>query len=372
MKSNRIMPFLFVGAVFVVIGVLVGLTARVFPTQGSAEAVSVDSLFNFMLAIAVVVFLIVEGGIIYSIIRFRRRPGDETDGAPIHGNTALEITWTAIPAVIVVVLSILSYQVFVGTQTATDDMLVIKVRGQQFQWSFQYPMPPDPDPAVTEELRAKIQTYMVNADLWVPIGRRVKAEITSQDVLHAFYVPEFRVKQDAIPGRVTETYFTPTQALDAWVLCAELCGVNHAGMSQINKVFVRDQAEYDQFINDLYTKAKALANDPRAPEVGKELIAQKYPCGTCHVINDLGTKGNVGPALNGIGSRAEGHAANGEGLFGGTDAAAYIRGSIVKPNGYLVAGYSAGLMPQNYGDPNVMPEDDLEAIVNYLLTLKDQ
>ncbi len=146
MKPNRIVTFLIVGVVFVAIGVLVGLTARVFPTQASAEATNVDSLFNFMLAIAVVVFLIVEGGIIYSIIRFRKKPGDESDGAPVHGNTTLEIVWTTIPAIVVIVLAFYSYQVFAQTQSPHEDQLVIGVIGQQFQWKFTYPLPPDPDP----------------------------------------------------------------------------------------------------------------------------------------------------------------------------------------------------------------------------------
>src|SRR5438094_561517 len=109
-KSNRIVTVIIIGVVVVAIGVIVGLTARWMPTQASAEAKSVDSLFNFMLAIATVVFLIVEGGIIYSIIRFRHRAGDDSDGPPDHGNTALEVTWTAIPAVIVFVLTIYSYK----------------------------------------------------------------------------------------------------------------------------------------------------------------------------------------------------------------------------------------------------------------------
>ncbi|HRE49353.1 MAG TPA: cytochrome c oxidase subunit II [Aggregatilineales bacterium] len=370
MKTSRVIPFLMVGAVFVVIGVLVGLTVRVFPVQASAESVSVDALFNFMLAIAVVVFLIVEGGIIYSILRFRRRAGDETDGIPLHGNTALEITWTTIPAIIVFVLSIVSYQVFAATRAPSDDMLTVRVQGQQFQWTFFYDMPPDSDPAVTPELRERIAQYMVSADLYLPVGRRIQAALSSRDVIHAFYVPEFRIKEDAVPGRTTNVYFTPIKPLESWVLCAELCGVGHAAMSQINRIFVVEESSYEKFVADLYAQAKETANNPRAPEVGKQLVAQKYPCGTCHVIGELGLKGAVGPSLNGVATRAEGHAAASEGLFGGTDAAAYLRGSLVKPNAYVVSGYDAGLMPQNYGDPTIMSEDDLEAIINYLLTLK--
>lgn len=370
MKSTRLPVFLLVGAVFVAIGVVVGLTARVFPVQASAEAVAKDSLFNFMLAIAVVVFLIVEGGIIYSIIRFRRPKGDEGDGAPFHGNTALEVTWTAIPAVIVFVLSIYSYQVFVSTQFAGNDDMPVGVMGAQFKWAFNYEMPPDPDPEITQETRDKIKGYMVSDVLVLPVNRRIRADIQSQDVIHAFYIPEFRIKQDATPGRVSNAFFTPTQTGEWWVICAELCGVGHADMSRINRVRVVEQADYDKFVADLYARAKETALDPRSVDAGRQLIQTKYPCSQCHTISELGFVGNIGPSLNGLGTRAEGHAQAGEGLVGGTDAAAYIRGSIVNPDLYVVPGYNPGLMPQNYGNPNVMPEDDREAIINYLLTLK--
>jgi cytochrome c oxidase subunit II len=368
-KSNRLLTFLMIGAGFVVIGLIVGATANVFPAQASAEAATIDTLFNVMLAIAVVVFLIVEGGIVYTIWRFRKRPGDETDGANIHGNMALEITWTAIPTVIVIFLSIYSWSVFNQTRTPSPNEIAIGAIGQQFQWKFAYALPANADPALTEEERAKIASYMISADLVMPVNQPVRLDIEALDVLHAIYIPEFRVKQDAIPGRVSNAYFTPIQVMESWVLCAELCGVGHAAMSQINKVYVRSQADYETFINDLYANAVKIASDPRSAEVGKQLIVNKYPCGTCHVVTELGLKGNIGPSLEGVADRAKGHAEKGEGLVGGTDAAAYLRGSIVNPNGYLVSGYNAGLMPQNYGLPSVMPEDDREAIINYLLTL---
>jgi cytochrome c oxidase subunit 2 len=368
-NSNSTRTVLIAVAIFVVIGIAVGLVVRVFPVQASAEAASVDALFNFMLAIAVVVFLIVEGGIIYSILRFRRKPGDETDGMALHGNTALEITWTAIPAVIVVVLSVLSFQVYSDTRQPRDGAVQVGAIGQQFQWKFKYEMPPDSDPAATPELREKIDQYMNDATMYLPVGRPVQVNIEAQDVLHAFYIPEFRIKQDAVPGRVNSVYLTPTVTGEWWVICAELCGAGHAAMSQINRLRVVEAAEYDKFVMDLYVRAKGIATDPTSAEAGRTLLQQaKYACAGCHVLDDLGWAGNIGPSLNGIATRAEGHAAAGEGLIGGTDAAAYIRGSILAPNSYLVEGYAAGLMPQNYSDPSVMPRDDLNAIINYLLT----
>lgn len=379
MKLSRIAIVLIVGAVFVAIGVLVGSTVNVFPTAASAEASSVDRLFGFMLAIATVVFLIVEGGIIYSIIRFRKRKGDESDGAPIHGNTALEITWTTIPAIIVFVLSIYSYQVFVQTRTPGNDApLQVGVIGAQFKWSFRYPLPPDDRPEVTDELRDKIRGFMSDPDLHLPVNVPVQANIESLDVLHAFYVPVFRIKEDAIPGRVTTAFFTPTVTGTYPVECAELCGVGHGPMSLASQVIIQEQADYDRFIQDLYARAYEAATNPRLPEVGRQLFLQ-YPCGNCHANGDLGTTAILGPDLSTIAVQAEQFAAEGAAQIGPTDenatdspAANYIRASIVNPNAFVVPGYPANLMPQNYGDPNIMPRDHLEALVNYLLTLGGQ
>jgi cytochrome c oxidase subunit 2 len=376
-RAFRATPVIIVGAVFVAIGVFVGLTARVLPVAASAEAAGVDSLFSLLLAVAVVIFLIVEVGLLYAVIRFRRRPGDDSDGEPMHGNTGLEIIWTAIPAFIVVVLAFFSFQVFASNNTPRDNEVVVGVVGQQFKWSFEYEMPPDP--GTSEELRQKIKTYMISVDLHLPVNRGARMEIRSNDVIHAFYVPEFRIKQDAMPGRVSTARFTPTLKGEYRVVCAELCGLGHAAMSQnvdekgvaINVVKVEDQADYDKFVDALYVQAKANATNPRAEAVGKQLVTQKYPCGACHLLDDAGLHGNIGPSLNGIATRAQAHFEKGEGILGTPkDLKDYIRSSILNPNLYVVSGYNPGIMPQNYGDRNIMPEDDLEAIVNYLSTIK--
>ncbi len=365
MKLNRISTVVIIGVVLIAIGVIVGLTANWMPVQASAEAASVDSLFNAMLAIATVVFLIVEGGIIYSIVRFRRKAGDDSDGPPDHGNTALEVTWTAIPAVVVFLLTIYSYKVFSDIQAPQDNETVIGVTGQQFQWTFTYPYEPFAD--LTPEQNKAAKTSMVSNELHVPSGRPVRVEITSVDVIHGFYVPEFRVKQDAIPGRTTTARFTPTEKGIYTVVCSELCGAGHAQMR--NPVLVEDPAEYDAFIANLRSKARLAATDPRRPERGKQLIVQKYPCGSCHTLDDAGLKGIVGPPVNGIATKAQNNVDNRLSRSGVKTAEEYLRLSIVNPSAYLVPGYQ-DLMPKNFGDPSVMPEDDREAIVNYLLTQK--
>jgi cytochrome c oxidase subunit II len=368
-KSNRIVTVIIIGVVLVAIGIFVGLTAHWMPVQASAESRSVDSLFNFMLAIATVVFLIVEGGIIYSIIRFRRRAGDDSDGPPDHGNTALEVTWTAIPAVIVFILTIYSYKVFSEIQAPQSDEIKIGVNGQQFQWSFSYPFEPFPD--LTAEQNEAASQNMNSKELHVPANRSVRVEITSADVMHGFYVPEFRIKQDAIPGHITSTRFTATEKGTYQVMCSELCGEGHAKMSTLNWVFVEDQADYEKFVASLRGNARLAATDPRRPERGKQLMINKYPCGACHTLTDAGLTGTIGPTLEGIAAKALHNEDNRLTNSGVSTPADYIRLSIVSPSAYLVPSYP-DQMPKNFGDPSVMPEDDREAIVNYLLSLSPE
>ncbi len=365
MKPNRIVAVIVVGAVLIALGIAVGSTANWMPTRASAEATSVDTLFNVMLAIATVVFLIIEGGIIYSIIRFRAKPGDTTDGPPHHGSTALEVTWTAIPTVIVFLLTIYSFKVFSDIQAPQNNAVIIGVTGQRFKWSFDYPFEPFPD--LTDAQNQIAKANMISDELHVLVNRPVEVHISSIDVMHSFYVPEFRVKQDAIPGRITITRFTPVEIGHYNVVCSELCGQGHADMH--NPVVVDDQAAYDTFIAGVRQKAKLAATDPTRADRGKDLMKTKYPCGSCHTLADDGLTGVVGPKLDGIATRAEGNVDNRLTGSGVTTAQDYIDKSIVNPSAYLVPGF-ADLMPKTFADPSAMPEDDRKAIINYLLTQK--
>jgi cytochrome c oxidase subunit 2 len=364
-KSNQIVTVIVVGIVLIAIGIVVGATANWMPVQASAEAASVDTLFNVMLGIATVVFLIIEGGIVYSMIRFRAKPGDTSDGPAHHGSTWLEILWTLIPTVIVFMLGVYSFKVFSDQQTPQDNAVRIDVIGQQFKWSFMYSYQPFPE--LTDEQNEVAKANMISDQLHVPLNRPIETHITSIDVMHAFYVPEFRVKQDAIPGRNNIARFTPILAGTYSVVCTELCGQGHADM--FTPVVVEEQAAYDAFVEQLRQNAKAGAIDPTRPERGKDIFKTKYPCGTCHVVTDVGTIGVVGPKLDGIATRAEQNANDRLTSSGVITAEQYLHLSIVNPSKYLVPGFG-DLMPKTFSDPSAMPEDDRKAIVNYLLTLK--
>jgi len=217
------------------------------PSESSVEAVMIDHLFEAMLVIASIIFLGVQGVILYSIFRFRQQAGDTTDGPPVHGNIPLEVLWTAIPAALVLWVSVYSYDVSSriavggsgGLGCSVDcpmiqkvanpngKELLVNVIAQQFGWTFQYPG------YSPEEV----------GELHVPAGREVILTMTSKDVLHAFWVPDFRLKQDVIPGRAVRLKFTATKTGEYPLVCAELCGAYHGAMR--NSVFVDDGKAFE-------------------------------------------------------------------------------------------------------------------------------
>ncbi|MHB8626320.1 MAG: cytochrome c oxidase subunit II [Aggregatilineales bacterium] len=346
-KNARTVGILLVISVLLLgAGLIVGGSGIFMPGQASAEAKATDALFNVMMVIGTIIFLIVEGVLVYSIVRFRKPNGDETDAAPIHGNTALEITWTAIPTLIVLVLSIYSYQVFAAQQAVPDNELTIQVKGQQFVWSFTYPKS---DPKLN--MRS-------TSELHLPVNVPIHMLITSTDVMHGFWVPEFRVKQDAVPGRVTEVRFTPTQMGEYAVVCYELCGNGHGTMRM--PVFVESQDDYDAYVKSLIivppTKPKPGNHNA---DWGKYLVVSNvYGCAGCHALADAGINGQTGPAWTNIADIAPKQVP-------GQDARTRLTHAILYPNEYIYPGYPANVMPQNFGQR--MDDVDLNSIVDYLL-----
>lgn len=330
---------LFLGA-----GIVVTSFNLFLPQAASAEAAAVDALFNIMLGISTVIFLIVEAGLLYSAIRYARKKGDNSDGPPIHGNNTLEIVWTAVPAIIVIFLAIASYQVFVENRTPSRDELTVEVTGQQFQWSYYYP---DADVRVSDELV-------------VPLDRKVQYRLTSKDVIHAFWVPNFRIKRDVMPGQMTDTYATATLPGEYAIVCAELCGSGHATMRGTLRVVSPE--EFDTWIADKQSQI-VDTSDPIA--YGRSIF-QQYACGGCHTLDDAGGAGQVGPSLNQIGSIAATRVA-------GQNVEEYILNSIVKPGDYVVPECPAGacppgVMPATFGEQ--MSEEELNALVTYLASQK--
>jgi cytochrome c oxidase subunit II len=203
-------------------------------TEASSQANKIDTLLNVMIILSSFVFAIVLVMLGYCIWKYRAKPGDESDGEPIHGNTKLEITWTVIPTVIVLFGAIYSWIVLGQIETKASDALPINVTAQQYEWTFNYPVG-NGDEVVSSKV------------LEVPDGRQLELHLTSLDVIHSFWVPEWRIKRDLVPSGpggndVDNTVeVTPDRVGTYTVVCTELCGYGHATMRALVKVVPEDE-----------------------------------------------------------------------------------------------------------------------------------
>ncbi|BAZ14523.1 cytochrome c oxidase subunit II [Calothrix sp. NIES-4071] len=329
---------LLIGILLTLVSLWYGQNHGLLPTPASSEAFLIDGLFNTMMTVSVGIFVLVEGILIYSAFKYRRKAGDNTDGAPVHGNVPLEILWTAIPAIIVIGISVYSFEVYndiggfdphaahassmspeamkmpgaaiaatlndtpptdqpnrnqeqsdkamqdrataavrnadqipqkndapgMGITSprlgATPDQegkapdLVINVTGLQYAFIFTYP-----------------EAGVTSGELHVPIGREVELNMSANDVIHAFWVPEFRLKQDIIPGRQTEVRFTPQKVGDYPLICAELCGPYHGAMH--TTVVVQSQQDYDNWIQEQLVASRETLNQAVAMNTNSKSVS---------------------------------------------------------------------------------------------------
>src|SRR4051795_1473540 len=217
-----------IGTAAAVIGTFLSLQIDWFPTQGSTAAGKIDTLYDWLLVASVPMFVLVMSVAIYSVVRFRVRPGSPiVDGAPIHGNTRLEIIWVTIPFLIVTALAIYAAVVLAQIEKKQPNELQVRAIAQQFTWHFEYTQPGG-------------KKFTTNV-LYVPNNRPVYMKINAKDVLHSFWVPAFRVKEDAVPGQTDYVRFTPDKIGNYEVVCAELCGMGHATM-RVKAAVVSTQA----------------------------------------------------------------------------------------------------------------------------------
>jgi len=253
-NSRTVVIEMFVlGTVASLAGIALGLAIDWFPVQASTQAGPIDTLWDVLVICSVPIFVGVVLIVVYAALLFRQRPGEESlDGPPIHGNTTIEIVWTALPAILLVALSTYAYVVLrdiegAPAQAATPE-LKVDVFGEQFAWTFKY--------AGAEG--KKITT----AQLYLPQGRSVKFDVHSKDVIHDFWVPAFRMKIDAVPGVTTTYRVTPTKLGAFPVVCAELCGLGHAYMRQTARVL--PGAKFDMWLKEETAKSGAPAGGGEA------------------------------------------------------------------------------------------------------------
>jgi cytochrome c oxidase subunit 2 len=215
------------------VGIALGLLIDWFPAQGSAQAKKVDTLWDVLIIASVPIFVLVVSVVLFSVWKFRMKPGQENqDGPPIHGNTTLEIVWTAIPAIILVGLCTYAYAVLTDIEKKKPGEMTVGVTGEQFAWTFEYPGPGG-------------QRVLSNR-LYLPKDTPVHFKVKSKDVIHDFWVPEFRMKVDAVPGITTSYRVTPIRTGDFPVVCAELCGLGHSTMRQ--DAYVLPKAKFNQWL----------------------------------------------------------------------------------------------------------------------------
>lgn len=305
-----------------------------FPAQSSTLAPEVDGLFNFILYLSIIFFILVVGGTFYFAWKYRKKGKDDFTQDLSHNNT-LEVLWTVIPTILVFIIFVWGFKTYLKMNVPPDNSMEIKVTGQKWFWTFNYP-----EGATTTN------------ELVVPVHQPVRLLLSSRDVIHSFFVPNFRMKMDVVPNRYTETWFEATEPGEYNLFCTEYCGKGHSEM--IGKVKVLSASEYK---NWLASAANAGA-DMKPEELGAKLYKDKA-CFTCHTID-----GNplVGPTFKGVFGRTE-KLTNGQTIKVDEN---YIRESVLEPQAKVVDGFQP-VMPTYQG---VLKDKEIDALIAYFKTLK--
>ncbi|MEA2372689.1 MAG: cytochrome c oxidase subunit [Solirubrobacteraceae bacterium] len=381
--GRQLVPAVVIALISIASGIVLGFAIPWFPPQASTQAKQIDTLWYVLVVFGVVVFVAVETVVLYAVYEFRMKPGEENlDGPPIHGNTRLEIIWTAIPSAIIAGLVVYAAVVLQQIDKKPRTEVEVQVYAQQFAWSFGYANPVPGGKTIVSD-----QLYMI-------AGEPVDFRLHASDVLHGFWIPAFRVQEDAVPGVTTSLQATPTRVGTYDIVCTELCGLGHALMR--STVHVVTAAQYRTFLTK-FVAAKSIpgatppagttatapagttASTPAgttAPAAGKTAAAAgktagttsppaattasviaagksiftgSAGCGACHTLADAKTTGTVGPNLNRY-------------LKG--KSAAFVRTSIVNPDSFVEKGFGKGIMPGDF--KTTLSSDQINALVQYL------
>lgn len=304
---------------------------QIFPDEASTLAPRVDALFLYLCGVTVFFTLLIFVLVLFFGLKYRRKNDDEI-GVDVHAPIWMEIIWILIPLGLVMIMFIWGTAIFVNQSRPPANAMEINVVGKQWMWKIQHP---DGQREINE--------------LHVPTGEPVKLMMTSQDVIHDFFIPAFRVKMDVVPGKYTTEWFEPTKVGEYHIFCSQYCGTQHAGM--IGKVVVMEPDKYQAWL------AGSIVNETTIA-AGEKLFAQ-YSCVTCH--------SQQAPSLAGVYGSQVKVWRNGK---LGTETAddAYIRESIVYPNAAIVDGYQP-LMPSFQGQ---LTEEQIMELIAYIKSLGHQ
>lgn len=305
------------------------------PAARSTLAPSVDSLFHVINGLSIFLFLLIVGAGMYWVAKYRRQPGDEKKlSKPTYHNTAVELFWSVGPMLVCIGLFHFGVRQYLDARVAPSDAMQVRVRGRKWAWEFEY------------------ANGKVSSDLHAPVNKPVKLVMTSQDVIHSFYVPDFRIKQDVLPGRYSMVWFQATQEGTDQVFCAEYCGLDHSGM--LTKVVVESDEAFKKWLDfDPY-------NGMPLAQVGEKLYTEKA-CVTCHTL-DGSPKAGGGPTFKGLYGRMEN-------ISDGTQVKVddnYIRESILVPGAKIVKGYQP-IMPSFQGS---LKDRHVEGLIEFIKAQK--
>lgn len=305
------------------------------PEGASTLSQEVDSLFYFVTWASAILFVGVMAAMIYFAIRYKRRQAYEVP-APVEPSKFIEISWIVIPTILVLIVFNWGFKVFIKQGVAPPDSYDITVRASMWKWDFEYP-----DGTVS------------TGELHVPVDRPVRLMMSSSDVIHSFFVPEFRVKQDVLPDRYSSVWFEATRVDTFQVFCTEYCGNGHSAM--LADVVTHSQGEFEDWL-----ESAGAAEDLPLPELGERLYEQQM-CVQCHSLDGSAT---IGPTF--------------QGLFGSTETLAdgssiqvdenYLRESILEPGATIVEGFQ-NVMPAAYGS---LSERQVSALIEFIRLQSEQ
>jgi cytochrome c oxidase subunit 2 len=331
---------------FVVVGVFVAVFTVVIyflltntgllPAEASQQAVLVDQLFNLHFALISFLFSLITVFMVYSLIMFRQKSGEKKFGSFFKNNTRLEMVWTLVPLALVIWIAYVGSQNLAEVRKVDPQAMEIKVTAFQWSWQFEYP-----------------QYGITTNTMYLPVNKQVLFKLTSRDVIHSFWVPEFRLKQDVLPGAnlVKELRITPTQPGDYKVRCAEMCGGAHSTMER--PVIVVSQTDFDAWV-----AKESSANTADPVERGQKVA--EIQCKACHSF-DGGP--SIGPTWKGL-------FGNEIALNDGTTLTAdeaYLKESILLPAAKIVKGYQ-NIMPASFKD--TLSDQQLSDLIAFIKSLK--
>lgn len=302
------------------------------PIQGSTFARGVDSLFDFTIWASIVSFIILIGGLVVFVVKYQRR-SDSDKTAYITHNVFLEFLWSFIPLCIFLGIFVWGYVLYKDMRAFPENAIEVNVMGYQWGWTMTY-----------------ANGKQSGNELVVPVGKPVVLTMTSKDVIHSFYVPSFRIKQDAVPGKRSKLWFQSDRLGDYEMFCTEYCGTAHSKM--IGKVRVVTQAEFNEFL------AKDKSKMTLA-ELGQELYSVKG-CVACHSTD--GTV-KVGPSFKGLWASTVNHSDGSTAAFDEN----YVRSSVLNPQEKFVAGFANVIMPTYQGQ---VTEEELTHLIEFIKSLK--